>query len=207
MPARRSSVASASARSPRSPSSATMKTLGAPGGPRRRSSSASAIRSIPSAQPAAGVGRPAELLDQAVVAPAAADLGLGAEPRRSGPRRRCACSSRARGPSSGRPRRRRRRRRAARRTASKCSASSPSRRSSRRGASAITAGSPRRSASKARSGLRSIRSRTSFDSSSSLRAQVLAQLVEVGGAAPRASPRLPRRQLHLLDPAAPRPGR
>ena len=47
--------------------------------PRSSSSSASRIRSIPAAQPTAGVGRPAELLDQAVVAAAAADLRLGAE--------------------------------------------------------------------------------------------------------------------------------
>ena len=38
------------------------------------------IRSIPAAQPTAGRRRAAELLDQPVVAAAAADLRLGAEP-------------------------------------------------------------------------------------------------------------------------------
>ena len=41
---------------------------------------ASRIRSIPAAQPTAGVGGPAEQLDEPVVAAAAADPGLGAEP-------------------------------------------------------------------------------------------------------------------------------
>ena len=72
----------------------------------RRSSSASRIRSTPAAQPIAGVGGPAEQLDQPVVAAAAADLRLGAEARRSGTRTRCACSSRGRGPASRRARRR-----------------------------------------------------------------------------------------------------
>ena len=58
--------------------------------------------------------RPAELLDQAVVAPAAADAGLGAERVAGELEHACACSSRGRAPASGRARRGSRRRRAAR---------------------------------------------------------------------------------------------
>ena len=90
--------------------------------------------------------------------------------RRGGRRRRrrsSACSSRGREPGSGRLRRRRRRRRAApaprrsarrRRPRADRPASAPS---------AITARVPSSSESKARSGLASIRSRTSFESSPS----------------------------------------
>jgi len=129
------------------------------------SSSASRIRSIPAAQPTAR-SVAAELLDQAVVAAAAADLRLGAEavadegedrPRVvveaahqgavEGVGDSCSSSSE--------------------RTWAKCSASSSSSRSSIVGAAAITERVSSSSASKARSGLMSIRSRTSFDTSPS----------------------------------------
>ena len=51
--------------------------------------------------------RPAELLDQPVVAAAAAQLRTGRRGGRTRTRTRCACSSRGRGPGSGRGRRRR----------------------------------------------------------------------------------------------------
>ena len=97
--------------------------------------------------------RPAELLDQPVVAAAAADLRLGAEPRRSRTRRPCACSSRGREPASGRARRRPRPRRAARAPRRSARRRRPrgGRASSAR--SAITARVPSSSESKARSGL------------------------------------------------------
>ena len=49
----------------------------------------------------AGRGRAAELLDQAVVATAAEDRGLGVSTARARTRRWCACSSRTRGPAAG----------------------------------------------------------------------------------------------------------
>ena len=68
--------------------------------PAPRSSEASRMRSMPAAQPTPGRGRAAELLDQAVVAPAAADAGLRARAAATRARTPCACSSRGRARAS-----------------------------------------------------------------------------------------------------------
>ena len=123
--------------------------------------------------------RPAEQLDQPVVAAPARHLRLGAEARRSGTRTRCGCSSRARGPWSRRARRRCRPARAA--AGRSRSARRPRRRGGRAssGASAITARVPSSLESKARSGFSSIRSRTSSVQLGLVLAQVRDQLVSV----------------------------
>ena len=78
-PALRSSPASASARARWPSSAAATESVSRAAVAPRRSSSARRIRSIPAAQPTAGVGGPPELLDQTVVTAAPADLGLRAE--------------------------------------------------------------------------------------------------------------------------------
>ena len=103
-----------------------------------RASIACAIRSSPVAQPAPGVGVAADLLDQPVVAPAAADAALRAERVASGTRTPCACSSRARAPAAGRARSRSPAPSSSRRTSSKCSRSASESRSSIFGAASVT---------------------------------------------------------------------
>ena len=91
----------------------------------------------------AGRRRPAELLDEAVVAAAAADRVLrGAERRRTGTRRWCACSSPGRAPAGSRARAAGRRRRSSPRTPSKWPRQSGHRWSARRGAPSSTARQP-----------------------------------------------------------------
>ena len=141
---------------------------------------------MPAAQPMPGVGGAAELLDQPVVAPAAADAALGAERVARELEDRARVVVEAAHQRRRRSRRRRRPRRAARGPAAKCSASSASRRSSSRGASAMTSRVPGWSASKARSGLRSIRSRTSSESSASCARRCACSSLAVGARAPRA---------------------
>ena len=152
------------------------------------SSSASRIRSIPAAQPTAGVGRPAELLDQAVVAAAAADLRLRAErvadEREDRPRVVVEAADQGRVELVVDPGRVEQRPDLgevlgvlARRGAS----------SDRRRARPSPPCVPSSSESKARSGLMSIRSRTSSERSPSWRAQVGLQLLQVGARARRAS--------------------
>ena len=147
------------------------------GSPARR------IRSIPAAQPIPGVGGPPELLDQPVVAAAAAHAALRAErvggELEDGPRVVVETPHERRVDLVGDAARRR----AARGPAAKCSASSASRWSSSRGASAITPACRGRSESNARSGFRSIRSRTSLGERSLVRAQVPLQLFAVARAA------------------------
>ena len=144
-----------------------------------RTSEASRMRSIPAAQPTAGRRRAAQLLDEPVVATAAADAALRAERRRSRTRTPCACSSRARARAWGRARRRRRRRRAAR--APRRSARRPRARAGRAASArrAITARVPSWSASNARSGF-DVDPRAHLVGQLVLaRAQVRAQLVDV----------------------------
>ena len=85
------------------------------------------MRSTPAAQPTAGVGRPAELLDEPVVAATATDPGLGAEPVAGELEDRARVVVEAAHQRRRRARRRARPRRAARGPAAKCSASSSSR--------------------------------------------------------------------------------